>query len=243
MSSIVVVTDPRVPLPPAELLTAGGNEAELLVGGMALLDLPRRLGLWSPDRPVVDIGCGDGRLAYGLLQKGQHAPYFGMDAATDRLGWLRSDLLPWLPAGSDIVEIPSGDDGGGTTLPWPSWQAGLVVLQEILTRSPPDKLARLLAGLRECLPVDAAVCANLYLLNQESRDLHMRRRTAIRFDGADAGADPHAESPSGAVAFDEAWLHTQVADAGLRVDTILYGGWCGRHGAFTGHDFAVLRRA
>lgn len=244
MSCIVALTDPRIPLPPPGLLTTGGNEAELLAGGMALLDLPRQLDLWSPDIPVVDIGCGDGRVAYGLLQKGQRAPYFGMDMATDRLGWLRPNLLPWLPDGSDIVEMQAGDGQGGATLPWPGWQPGLVVLHEILTRSPADRLVSILAGLAECLPIGAAACANLYLLNQESRDLQRRRRGVVRFALPEADSDPHVDSPgpSPAVAHDEAWLHAQVNDAGLRVDMILYGGWCGRHRAFTHHDLAVLRR-
>lgn len=243
MSSIVALTDPRVPLPPVELLPAGGNEAALLTGGMALLDLPRRLGLWSPGCSVVDIGCGDGRLAYGLLQKRQWAPYFGMDVATDRLGWLRANLLPWLPDGSEIVEMPAAE--GGDALPWPTWQPGLVVLHDILTRSLPDQVASLLARLGQCLPVGAAACVSLRLLNQESRDLDMRRRSAARFARPAGGTDqqPEPSGPVEAVAHDEGWFHAQVGDSGLRVETICYGGWCGRRGAFTHHDLAVLRRA
>lgn len=245
MSCIVALTDPRIPLPPAGVLRTGVNEAELLVGGMALLDLPRRLDLWSPDCPVVDIGCGDGRLAYGLLQKGQSAPYFGIDGASDQLRWLRPNLTRWLPDGSDIVEMQSEDDWTGTTLPWPAWQPGLVALHEILTRSLPHKLVGVLVALGERMPVGAAACVNLYLLNKESHELHVLRRADVHFVRAGAVTDPYATASgtSGSIAYDEGWFHAQAKEAGLRVETILYGGWCGRQGAFAHHDLAVLRRA
>lgn len=240
MSSIAILKDSRIPLPPVSMIAGDGNEVALLNAGMSLLDLPRRLGLWSPDRSVVDLGCGNGRLAYGLLQKGQRAPYFGVDTVIERVDWLRFNLLLWLPDESNITLMD-----GGVAIPWPSWEPGLVVMHELSTRSRPDELRMLLNCLGERLPGDATACLSLFLLNKESRDLHMRKRSAMCFASLPSSDEifVEASTPAGLVAHDEGWLHEQFKNSGLKVDTILYGGWCGRTGTFTHHDMVALRRA
>lgn len=243
MSSFVALRDPRVPLLPGHMLNGLENEVALLRGGMRLLDLLRRLDLWSPDCPVVELGCRDGRLAYGLLQTSQRAPYFGLDGQSDAVDWMRNNLLEWLPERSNIVTMADGDDAG--PLPWPSWQPELVFLSRADIKDDPAALGPLLSKLGEHLTAETSLCLNLFLLNSESRQLYPRKHNSGRLTRPIPADEPYVElaASAGWVAYDEEWIHEQFKMAGLKMDTILYGGWCGRMGAFTHHDLVVLRHA
>lgn len=51
------------------------------------------LNLWSPGDVVLDIGCGNGRAAMGLI--GEEIEYYGFDVVKPCIDWCKEIFAPW----------------------------------------------------------------------------------------------------------------------------------------------------
>jgi SAM-dependent methyltransferase len=107
--------------------------------------LSARLG-YSRESRVVDIGCGVGRLATGLLAEFGQVEYLGLDANRLFLTWCREHIQRFHPTYRfvhyDVVNElynPGGTvDGTGIRLPVESESADIVYLWGVFTNMRPD---------------------------------------------------------------------------------------------------------
>lgn len=79
-----------VPLPPEDLVFMDQDADRGYRHGMRLASRIGALGANVEDGLVLDIGCGYGRLAYGLLGNGFRGTYVGLDILPDRIEFLQS---------------------------------------------------------------------------------------------------------------------------------------------------------
>jgi ubiquinone/menaquinone biosynthesis C-methylase UbiE len=90
-----------LPVPPRNLwIGYGDNEAEYVESGR--LDVARMreilasagLELSGATRPVLDLGCGAGRMVRHLEDTAQHTEVWGLDISGPHINWLKSHLRP-----------------------------------------------------------------------------------------------------------------------------------------------------
>jgi SAM-dependent methyltransferase len=88
-----------LPLPPVELRFMGESDEALIEVGDELAGLLVRYGL-TEDASILDVGCGYGRLALGVLHSTNHrGPYLGFDVLGRHVEWCRANLgstFPWM---------------------------------------------------------------------------------------------------------------------------------------------------
>lgn len=67
--------------------TPGGKAADLYASGQTLAAMLARWGVWKRGDVIADVGCGNGRLAMGLLKAG--VIYYGLDVAANSIQFCR----------------------------------------------------------------------------------------------------------------------------------------------------------
>lgn len=77
-----------VHLPPKGILFMDSSPKAGLKHGISHVNKLARHGLNVDTGTILDVGCGWGRLAYGLLDRGFQGRYIGIDVIKSRLVWL-----------------------------------------------------------------------------------------------------------------------------------------------------------
>jgi Methyltransferase domain. len=78
-----------VPLPPEDFVFMDADARQGYEMGKKLANSIGALGLNTTDGHLLDVGCGYGRLAYGLLGNGYRGDYLGLDLLPDRITFLK----------------------------------------------------------------------------------------------------------------------------------------------------------
>lgn len=93
--------DSPLPVPPRDLwLGYGRTEEEFVSSGrddvarMATILRPLGFDLAAPTRPVLDLGCGGGRMIRHLREAADHTEVWGLDISARHIGWLKTHLSP-----------------------------------------------------------------------------------------------------------------------------------------------------
>jgi ubiquinone/menaquinone biosynthesis C-methylase UbiE len=116
--------------------------------------LPARLGYTAASR-LVDVGCGLGRLATGMLVEFGEVEYFGLDANSKFVDWCRKHIEHHHPSYRfvhyDVVNEmynPLGTvDGDSIRLPVVSGSADIVYMWGVFTNMGPEHVQIYLAEL------------------------------------------------------------------------------------------------
>jgi SAM-dependent methyltransferase len=83
-----------IPLPPARLRFMRESDEQLIATGDELAGLLAEYGM-TADADVLDVGCGYGRLALGILHATDHrGPYLGFDILPRHVDWCRTMISP-----------------------------------------------------------------------------------------------------------------------------------------------------
>jgi SAM-dependent methyltransferase len=107
--------------------------------------LPARLGYTKSSR-LVDVGCGLGRLATGMLEEPGEVAYFGLDANRQFIEWCRENIERHHPSFRFIhldvknqLYNPDGAlDGNDIKLPIASAAADIVYMWGVFTNMEPE---------------------------------------------------------------------------------------------------------
>lgn len=86
-----------VPPPPEHLVFMNATAQQGIAQGKRQVLRLNKLGINVRDGLILDIGCGWGRLAYGLHSFGFDGVYVGMDITPERIGWLNENFAPINP--------------------------------------------------------------------------------------------------------------------------------------------------
>ena len=89
-----------MPLPPTKIRQGGGplrfDDEYFVDSALEDLDYLESVGL-GPDSTFLDLGCGPGRLAIGLIQKDWAGSYLGVEVNKRHVEWTQREITPAFP--------------------------------------------------------------------------------------------------------------------------------------------------
>ncbi len=202
-----------------------------------------------PDGSVLDLGCGVGRLAIGLL--GYLAPtgrYEGLDIDAASIRWAQAHVQG-KHAGVRFqvadVRNPQYNPGGRVApeqyrLPFDDATFDVAFLHSVFTHMVPAQLERYLGELRRVVRRSGSTHISYYLLNPEAHRLATEGKAALDFP-FDFGSyrSISRETPEYSVAFEESLIRELYRKHGLEIDEIAHGSWCGRTGSRSYQDIVI----
>ena len=200
-----------------------GARAELLTRGL------------RPEHRVLDIGCGVGNLALGLVDY-LHGGYDGVDIHREAVEWCQASITPRYPTfrfhHADLASRAYNPGGrlsaSAYRFPFPDRSFDVIFLSSVFTHLLPDtveeyvhEISRLLAGGGICV-------ASCYLINDESRPHVTAGRSFMSFGVSHPSGLCRlhdAAVPEAAVALEETFVRRIHEDAGLRIREVRRGEW------------------
>jgi SAM-dependent methyltransferase len=240
-----------LPMPPAERQFVGDGDFRA-IGAEFLRHFVRLGGLRPRDR-VLEIGCGIGRMAVPLTQY-LEGTYDGVDVVEDGIRWCAEAVTKAYPAfrfhhldAANGVYNPEGRiDPARATLPFADGSFDFVFLTSVVTHLRRAETERYAAEIGRVLAHGGRCFMSLFLVDDEAR-AGMRAGTARpAFPGDGAGPEHLVDPtvPHGAVAYDEGFLLSTFAAAGLGpARPVAHGHWSGRQGPENFQDIVVLAKA
>ena len=240
--------------PPIHLRrTVGATAAPDGSSAQFLILLKMVAGLNNGSR-VLDIGCGCGLLELAIEDHVKNGRVVGVDIYRPSIAWATRRITSRSPHITfDHADIHHPEY-------WPSGRLSveayfktlnetgfdIVVAKSLFTHMLDDELPFYLSEIAHRLAPGGKALTTFFLLNAEQGELGRQGRNAIEFHRPESDA-PYAfrrrSAPAAAVAYDEAFIDTLLAQAGLVCSTRLYGTWSGRQSGLNFQDILVVQRA
>jgi SAM-dependent methyltransferase len=242
---------PVLPLPSVELRFMGENDERLIQVGDELAGLLVAYGL-AADSTILDVGCGYGRLALGILHSMDYrGTYLGFDILKRQIEWCRTTISPAFPtmrfAHLDVRNgryNPSGAiEPTAVSFPARSSSTDVCALFSVCTHLYRADIERYLGEIRRVLR-PGGVAITTWFLFDEAR-LPLVTSSAATYpmihilDPVTRFADE--ADPLRAIAFEEGAVREMAKAAGLEVLAVDRGTWAGEPGR-TFQDLIALRR-
>jgi len=183
--------------------------------------LPARLG-FSETSHLVDVGCGLGRLATGMLVEFGEIEYFGVDANKGFIEWCHENIERHHPSFRflhfDVVNElynPHGTlDGNGIQLPIASASADIVYMWGVFTNMTPEHVEIYTSELSRIVRSDGKLFLTVYVEDGVPN---------VSFNPT--GYVPNeCTSPLAVVRFSKQWLFSLFERNGLILDDFHYHG-------------------
>jgi len=212
-------------------------------------------GLTPHDR-MLDIGCGPGRIALPLTSfLSAEGSYEGFDIQPWVIDWCRNEITSRFPSfrfqAADVFNAEYNPEGltpaSSYSFPYRPDDFDVVLAASVFTHLMRDDAERYMREVARVLKKTGCALLTFYLVNEEASDL--LRTTGgldptLRFEHDVGGGNrvSFEEAPEAAVAFEEELLLDLLKQAGLHVEAIHYGRWCGRADFLDWQDLIVARR-
>jgi SAM-dependent methyltransferase len=205
------------------------------------------LGGLQPHHDVVDVGCGSGRMAFAL--KGWlTGSYEGFDVAPEGILWCQHAISSRHPnfrfQVADVRSERYNPSGAATAgeyrFPYEDAAFDFAFLTSVFTHLPHDAVAHYLRELARVLRPGGRCFATYFLMNDEAISL-MGGHGQF---GVDLGTHLVVDErvPDRAVAYREHHVRQMHERAGLPIEAIHLGSWCGRERYTSVQDIVVSVR-
>lgn len=230
----------------------GEDDDRLLRVADELAGLLVRSGLSASDS-ILDVGCGYGRLALGLLHSTDHqGPYLGFDIQPRSIDWCSSALTARFPSMRFVhLDVrserynPKGSiDPTMVSFPAPSADVDMCALFSVVTHLYRPDIERYLAEIRRVLRPGGLAVVTWFLYDEGRLPLiTSSEATYPMVHELDAQTRYMKEGePLRAIAYHEDAMQAMARGARLEVRTIERGTWTGEPGPFF-QDIVVFARA
>jgi SAM-dependent methyltransferase len=241
-----------LPLPPNDLRFMGEDDEGLVRAGAHLADVLRRHGL-PQDGLLVDVGCGYGRLAIGLLVTDYRGSYLGFDILRRHVGWCRRNLVP-ISGGRfrfRHIDVRNGRYNPTGTVsshevrfPTPRASAEMVCLFSVFTHLYEADIRRYLTEIRRVLKPGSTAVTTWFLFDEDrlvrAVDEGVSLYPMVNLINA-VTRFSEASDPLRAISYDRRFASSMIREAGLELVSVELGNWCGD--ASPEHqDILVLRK-
>lgn len=251
-NAIVQLVEPGLPVPPKAMLHAIG--AGFPAVALEFLGyFIQRAGL-EPGDAVLDIGCGVGRMAYGLAYYlGAQGRYEGFDPMPALIAWADGHLTPRRPrfrfTHVDLYNRYYNPRGRvrpeSFAFPHADDTFDLAISTSVFTHVPGREVRRYLDEIHRVLRPGGRCLATCFLLGDAARAgiAAGKASQAFRRPYEGDGWSVSRWSPEKSVGFDEALFLDWVAARGFRVLELRPGLWSGRDDASGSYqDMLILEK-
>ena len=243
------IVAPSFPDPPKALVDViGGNLREV---SLEFLDYFVDLGKLKSTDSVLDVGCGMGRMTYGLVNfLAPSSRYEGFDILPDLIEWAQREITPRYPIFHfQLAPIFNSFYNPGGHLkptefvfPYEDASFEFIFLTSVFTHMPGDEIRHYMHEIRRVLKPGGRALITCFLLNAESVPLISAGKSSLDI------SHPHGDSkiasranPDYAVGFDETLFKSWLETRGLSVVDTLYGSWCGRANSVSYQDMLIVQ--
>ncbi|HSW07424.1 class I SAM-dependent methyltransferase [Aquabacterium sp.] len=208
----------------------------------------------SLPRRLLDIGCGYGRLAYGLRRAAYDGRYEGFDILQRHIGWLNEHFA----AGADDAQRyrfdhvdhhnerynPAGGPFDEAALPYAAASFDTLVSLSVFTHMDEHDLVRYLGALSRLLATGGTWVTTFFCLPSgfTLQDVPGDAALAPTAQVSEHAFVHSASDPLHVIAYTEDFLLRQFARHGLEVIDQRKGSWLTRRDALEGQDWFVLRK-
>lgn len=215
----------------------------------------RQLCDLQPNAQVLDIGCGQGRLARPLasfLSKEQGGHYDGCDIVLEGIEWCRraygKDHPHFRFVHMDVHNEfynPNGSYSPASYIfPYDDASFDLIFLTSVFTHIRPDAAQRYLAEASRMLKPEGHLLGTWFLWNDHSSKAVAEGRALLPFIHEREGfRTAYPDAPETAICFDEDWVLKEHEERGLHLkERIHYGSWANPPEPVSGQDLIVATR-
>lgn len=191
----------------------------------------------QPANSVLDVNPRNGELAFQLSRYlDEHGSYHGFDYDLKRVDFCKryiKRLHPNFSFGSRSTFIrygstTEGKDKSFNPIPVTVKYYDMVFLSSALALMMPAEAELLLEDISRVMKPGGRCMMQLYIVNCESENLMITRPTTLNFPVNKGLYRLQSKTGNSLVAFDEEWLLGKLENAGLKMESIKYGSWCGR---------------
>jgi SAM-dependent methyltransferase len=239
----------EIPTPPRHLDNVGGEFAWI---AETFLSYFSDVGGLEPDDDVLDIGCGVGRMARGLVNYlDSEATYEGFDIVPASIRWCQKHISTRYPQFhfqvADVYNKYYHRRGrwpaSQYTFPWEPDSFDFAFATSVFTHMLHDEVGRYLSEAARVLRPGGRLFATFSLVNDEVVRLaeESRGHTGLYKYRTDEAWLAGRDAPEALIAFPETWVLGRYRQAGLEVTDIRYGSWSGREESLAGQDIVVAR--
>lgn len=191
----------------------------------------------EPYHSVLDVGCGIGPLALGLIPHLTHGHYEGFDIHPEAVAWCSKTITPkhanfrfQLADLKNSAYNPHGrTEAAEFRFPYPDGSFNFAFLGSVCTHQPIEEVAHYLKELSRVLRPGGKCIISYYLLHEDSRRGIAEGKSFLPFvhDFGPLGSKVvDLANPALAIAHPEEVVRGLYAEAGLRVEEpIRLGGW------------------
>ena len=206
----------------------------------------------QPDRAVLDVGCGIGRMARPLSgYLSSEGSYDGFDVNREGVGWCRRRYARHRNFRFQVADLynrrynPHGAHAASEyRFPYEDERFDFVILTSVLTHLLEDEAAHYLEETARVLDEGGRAVATFFLLDQDTRAAIAAGRSGLAFlDAHEHVAVVSEEMPEEAVAFDAGWAREHLEAHGLREVSVTPGTWSGREDGASFQDIVVAEKA
>lgn len=253
--------DPRVPPRwmglPSQMRGVGDLFVERILVGQAALE---------PTDRVLDIGCAVGRMAIPLTDRLGSGSYEGFDVDRRSIRWAQRKITPRHPSfrfqvidAENALYNPGGEaDAAALRFPYEEDEFDLAFANSLFTHLPPNQTIHYLAEAARVLRPGGRLVSSFFLIDDEVEQLIAGglppgpgNPTGLRLDHELSDQDgnryrtPHPSLPEHRIACYRSDVIDWHRMAGLKVDRVIDGTWCGRAqtAGNAAHDYLVAVRA
>ena len=229
-----------------EFLRAASVPQSFYLGQQVLdwltIHVPLRLGA-----RVLDVGCGDGRVAAAFARaEGFTGAYAGVDIDRERIGALTRAFAGQPRFRFQHVDLfhsyynPRGRlDPSAHAYAYPPESFDLIFFNSIFSHLRLSVIANHLRNAERCLAPGGKVWLTCYLIDEKYDREQVRENR--RFDQEfDLGYTATPAEPEGVVAYEQARLLSTITEAGLALEQRIRGHWLGPRHSLDQHEQDVI---
>jgi ubiquinone/menaquinone biosynthesis C-methylase UbiE len=231
-------------IPPIDRMRAGKDIRNYVIAGKRMREVLEKYAGLTPDSKVLDVGCGDGRLANNLSRYMKHGSYDGFDVQFKFIEFLQKAYCNKQNITFKHADLwhsyynPKGvHKPEEYVFPYNNKQFDVLFLNSIFSHFLPDTIFHYLREIARVLKLNGRVVFTCFIVNEEAKHYDtlgisaphlLKRHKHILNNNFGNYWTRDDDIREMVVGIEEAWLKKACSDADLNILEIVPGYWCGR---------------